>query len=314
MSDRVRPEPAKYKTTNWRRYNQALKARGALMIWLDRDLQWSGLASGKRGRTPLFSDAAIQFCLTIKALFGLALRQAMGMVESLLKLAGLSWPVPDYSTVCRRQKTLKVRIAYRPAAQGLHLLVDSTGLKMMGEGEWKRKKHGSEYRRQWRKLHIGIDAQTMEIRAIEVTPNSVGDAPVLPSLLGQIDPNEALLSVSGDGAYDTKSCHEAIALRQAQAIIPVRKNARKPWKENRPGAHARNEILRAMQRLGRDIWKRWSGYHRRSLVETKMRCVKLMGERVMARDFDRQVAELQVRAAILNRFTQLGTPVTVRVA
>ena len=141
MSDRVRPAPAKYKTTNWRRYNQALKARGALMIWLDRDLQWSGLASGKRGRTPLFSDAAIQFCLTIKALFGLALRQAMGMVESLLKLAGLSWPVPDYSTVCRRQKTLKVRIPYRPAAQGLHLLVDSTGLKMMGEGEWKRKKH-----------------------------------------------------------------------------------------------------------------------------------------------------------------------------
>ena len=296
MSDRVRPEPAKYKTTNWRRYNQALKARGALMVWLDRDLQWSGLASGKRGRTPLFSDAAIQFCLTIKALFGLALRQAMGMVESLLKLAGLPWPVPDYSTVCRRQKTLKVRISYRPAAQGLHLLVDSTGLKMMGEGEWKRKKHGAEYRRQWRKLHIGIDAQTMEIRALEVTPNSAGDAPVLPSLLGQIDPNEA------------------IALRQAQAIIPVRKNARKPWKENRPGARARNEILRATQRLGRDIWKRWSGYHRRSLVETKMRCVKLMGERVMARDFDRQVAELQVRAAILNRFTQLGTPETVRVA
>ncbi len=105
MSDRVRPEPAKYKTTNWRRYNQALKARGSLMIWLDRDLQWSGQSSGKRGRPALFSDAAIQFCLTIKGLFGLALRQAMGMVESLLKLAGLSWPVPDYSTVCRRQKT-----------------------------------------------------------------------------------------------------------------------------------------------------------------------------------------------------------------
>ena len=136
MSDRVRPEPAKYKTKNWSSYNQALKARGALMIWLDRDLQWSGLASGKRGRPSLFSDAAIQFCLTIKGLFGLALRQAMGMVESLLKLAGLSWPVPDYSTVCRRQKTLQVRIPYRPAAQGLHLLVDSTGLKMMGE--WKR--------------------------------------------------------------------------------------------------------------------------------------------------------------------------------
>ena len=178
MSDRVRPEPAKYKTKKWSSYNQSLKGRGALMIWLDRDLQWSGLASGKRGRTPLFSDAAIQFCLTIKALFGLALHQAMGMVDSLLKLAGLSWPVTDYSTVCRRQKTLKVRIPYRPSAQGLHLLVDITALKMVGEGEWKRKKHGAEYRRQWRKLHIGIDAQTLEIRAIEITPNSVGDAPV----------------------------------------------------------------------------------------------------------------------------------------
>ena len=96
MSDRVRPAPAKFKTTNWRRYNQALKARGALMIWLDRDLQWTGMASGTRGRPSLFSDAAIQFCLTIKALFGLALRQAMGMVESLLKLASLSWPVPVF--------------------------------------------------------------------------------------------------------------------------------------------------------------------------------------------------------------------------
>ena len=119
------------------------------------------------------------------------------------------WQVPDYSTVCRRQKTLKVRIPYRPTAQGLHLLVDSTGLKVMGEGEWKRKKHGAEYRRQWRKLHIGIDAHTLEIRAIEVTPDSVGDVPVLPSLLGQIDPHEAVLPVSGDGAYDTKACHEA---------------------------------------------------------------------------------------------------------
>ena len=141
----------------------------------------------------------------------------------------------------------------------------------------------------------------------------MGDAPVLPSLLGQINPHEALLSVSGDGAYDTKACHEAIALRQAQAIIPVRKNAKRPWKENRPGARARNETLRATLRLGRNIWKRWSGYHRRSLVKTKMRCVKLMGEWVMAQDFDRQVAELQVRPAILNRFTQLGTPETVRV-
>lgn len=139
-------------------------------------------------------------------------------------------------------------------------------------------------------MHLGIDATTLEIRAIEVTDNA-----------------------TGDGAYDTKACHEAIALRGAQAIIPTRKNG-KPWKDRRPGAEERNAILHAMRRLGRRIWKKWTGYHRRSLVETKMRCFKLLGERAMARDFDRQVAELHVRAAILNRFTQLGTPTTVTMA
>ncbi|KIA80876.1 transposase [Chromobacterium piscinae] len=306
-----KPAPSKYKTTNWKTYNAALKARGSLMIWLDRDMRWHGSALGNRGRTPTFSDAAIQFCLTIKCLFNLALRQAVGMVQSLLKLAGLDWLTPDYSTVCRRQKHLQVAIPCRPSTTGLHLLIDSTGIKMLGEGEWKTKKHGAEYRRQWRKVHLGIDAQTLEIRAIEVTDNAVGDAPMLPELLDQIPAGERIAAVSGDGAYDTKGCHEAIAKRKAEAVIPTRKNA-KPWKENRLGAHVRNEILRATRLLGRAIWRKWSGYHRRSLVETKMRCFKLLGERVMARDFDRQVAELQVRAAILNRFTRLGTPMTVR--
>jgi hypothetical protein len=274
-------------------------------------MNWHGQASGKRGRSPTFSDQSIQFCLSIKCLFSLPLRQAMGMTQSLLQLAGLDWPVPDYSTVSRRQKTFQVAIEVVPTTTGLHLLVDSTGIKMLGEGEWKTKKHGADYRRQWRKVHLGIDAATLEIRAMEVTDNSIGDAPMLPNLLGQISTEEQIASVSGDGSYDTKGCHEAIALRQADAIIPIRKNA-KPWRLNRLGAAARNEILRATRRLGRTIWKKWSGYHQRSLVETKMRCFKLLGERIMARDFDRQVAELQVRAAVLNRFTRLGTPVTVR--
>jgi len=295
---------------NWKAYNAALKARGSLLIWLDPAMNWHGTTNGKRGRSPTFSDEAIQFCLSIKCLFSLPLRQAMGMTQSLLQLAGLDWPVPDYSTVSRRQKTLRVAIEVMPTTTGLHLLVDSTGIKMLGEGEWKTRKHGADYRRQWRKVHLGIDAATLEIRAMEVTDNSIGDAPMLPNLLGQIPLEEQLASVSGDGAYDTKGCHEAIALRQADAIIPIRKNA-KPWKVNRTGAAARNEILRATRRLGRTIWKKWSGYHRRSLVETKMRCFKLLGERIMARDFDRQVAELQVRAAVLNRFTRLGTPITV---
>jgi hypothetical protein len=308
------PKPAakKYRTTNWPACNAALKARGSLLIWIDRDMAWFAAPSGKRGRRQTFSDAAIQFCLSIKCLFSLPQRQSIGLVESLLQQAGLDWPVPDFSTLSRRQKTLKVVIPYRPNNEGLHLLVDSTGIKMLGEGEWKRKKHGADYRRQWRKIHLGIDAHTLEIRAIEVTRSTVGDAPVLPLLLEQIPSDEVIATVSADGAYDTRDCHAAIAARHAAAIIPTRKNGQ-AWKENTAGAKARNDILRATDYLGRTIWKNWSGYHRRSLVETKMRCFKLLGERVMARDFDRQVAELQVRAALLNRFTQLGTPVTVRV-
>ena len=304
--------PAKYRTTNWPTYNAALKSRGSLMLWIDKEMSWQGEAAGKRGRIMTFSDAAIQFCLTIKGLFSLPLRQTTGFVESLLRLAGLTWPVPDYSTLCRRQKTITVDIPYRPSEKGLHLLVDSTGIKMLGEGEWKRKKHGAEYRRQWRKVHLGIDAETLEIRAVEITDNRIGDAPMLPELLKQTPSTEPLLSVRGDGAYDTKACYEAISSRQAAAIIPVRKNAKR-WKENTAGSKARNETLAATQYLGRTIWTKWSGYHQRSLVETKMRCFKLLGERVMARDFDRQVTELQVRVAILNRFTHLGTPSTQRI-
>ena len=139
--------------------------------------------------------------------------------------------------------------AYRPSTTALDLLVDSTGIKFLGEGEWKRKKHGAEYRRQWRKVHLGIDAQTLEIRAIEVTDNSVGDAPVLPHLLAQIPPDEKLASVSADGAYDTKACHGAIAQRGAQAIIPPRKNA-KIWKDKSAGAQVRNQAVEALSTLG----------------------------------------------------------------
>ena len=239
----------RYRTTNWAQYNAALKARGSLTIWLDRGMRWLAEPSGKRGRGKLFSDAAIEFCLSIKCLFNQPLRQALGMVQSLLQLAKLDWSVPNFSTVCRRQKTLQVALKYRTSTQPVNLLVDSTGIKFLGEGEWKRKKHGPEYRRAWRKVHLGIDAQTLEIRAIEVTSDAIGDAPMLPEL-----------------------------------------------------------------RFGWPLWKVWSGYHRRSLVETKMHCFKRLGEWVMARTFERQVVELHIRVALLNRFSQLGRPQTVPVA
>lgn len=303
----------KYRTTNWAQYNASLKLRGSLTMWLDRDMQWLAAPTGKRGRHPTFSDAAIQFCLSIKCLFGLPLRQSLGLVQSLLALAKLDWPVPDFSTVSRRQKKLPVKLVKRASAQGLHLLVDSTGIKFLGEGEWKRKKHGAQYRRQWRKVHLGVDADTLEIRAIEITDNSVGDAPMLAELMGQIASEESIASVSGDGAYDTKGCHQAIAARGAMAIIPPRKNARLWKKAASAGAVVRNEAVRACKRLGWRVWKAWSGYHRRSLVETKMHCFKRLGERVMARTFERQVTELHIRVALLNRFSQLGRPHTVAV-
>lgn len=304
--------PTNYKTKNWSHYNRALKQRGSLSIWFDAEMAWEAKPSGHRGRQQAYSDAAIQACLTMKVLFGLPLRQTTGFVESLLELMGLDWSVPDFSTLCRRQKTLPVAIPYRGSPGPLHLLIDSTGIKAEGEGEWNARKHGGPKRRLWRKIHIGIDEQTLEIRAIEVTSSSIGDAPILPDLLNQIPPDQEIGSVTGDGAYDTRKCHDAIAARNANAVIPPRKNA-KLWKPDSPGARARNEAVRSSKYLGRALWRQLTGYHRRSRVETKMHCVKLLGQRLSARDFDRQVAEIQIRAAILNGFTALGIPRTVAI-
>lgn len=272
-------------------------------------MTWEAAPTGKRGRQRDYSDAAIQTCLTMKVLFGMALRQTTGFVESLPRLIGLDWAVPDFSTLSRRQKTLKINIPYRGSDGPLYLLVDSTGIKVEGEGEWNARKHGGTKRRVWRKIHIGTDEKSLEIRAAEFITSEIGDDPMLPELIDQIPPEQEIASVTADGAFDTRKCHDAIAARGAAAIIPPRKNA-KPWKPYTAGAAARNEILRTSKRIGRTIWRRWSGYHRRSRAETKMHCVKLLGQRLSARDFDRQVAEFQVRVAVLNGFTALGTPIT----
>ena len=238
-----RPTPPAYKTRNWPDYNAALKRRGSLSIWFDPTMIWEAEPTGKRGRQPDYSDAAIQTCLTMKVLFGMALRQTTGFVESLLRLIDLDWAVPNFSTLSRRQKRLKVNIPYRASQGPLHLLIDSTGIKVEGEGEWNARKHGGSKRRVWRKIHIGIDEQTLEIRAAEFTTSDVGDAPMLPELLDQIPPEQEIASVTTDGAFDTRKGHDAIAARGATAIIPPRKNA-KPWKPDTQGAIARNEALR----------------------------------------------------------------------
>ena len=304
-----KPTPKIYRTTNWSSYNSALINRGNLSIWFDPKTQWYAQPKGKHGRNQTYSDTAIQCCLMIKSLFHLSLRMVTGFVQSLIHLCRLDWTAPDYSTICRRQKHIDIAINYQKSSNGLQLLVDSTGLKFLGEGEWKRKKHQPEYRRQWRKLHIGIDAETLQIRAIQLTTNNVSDSQVLGDLLDQIPQDEQIDSVYTDGAYDTKQCHQVIADRQAHAVIPPRKNA-KPWKDTKTSSLERNELLRTVKRLGRTIWKNWSGYHRRSLIETKMHCIKLLGDKLRARNFQSQVNEIHARVAVLNKFTDLGRPHT----
>jgi len=149
---------------NWPAYNKALKRLGSLTIWFDPGMVWAAKPTGKRGRQPLYSDAAVQTCLTMKVLFGMALRQTTGFVESLLRLVGLDWAAPDFGTLSRRQKTLAVTIPHRGSQGPLHLLIDSTGIKVEGEGEWNARKHGGPKRRVWRKVHLGIDEQTLEIQ------------------------------------------------------------------------------------------------------------------------------------------------------
>jgi hypothetical protein len=309
----TKPEAVRYRTTNWKSYNDALRRRGSLLIWLDRDMEWLAVKAGCRGRPPMFSDAAIQFCLMVKVLFGLPLRQTTGMVSSILEMAGLDWPVPDFSTLSRRQKTLIVQIPSRRAPGPLNLLVDSTGIKFLGDGEWLARKHGTQRRRQYRKVHLAMDTATGDIRAVEFTSSREGDSPVLPDLLDQIPPREQIGTVTGDGAFDTRRCHVAILDRGGTAVIPIRKNGRL-WKEDCPAARARNDILRASKRFGRATWKHWSGYHVRSRIEARMRCFKSFGERIASRDPDRQTAEVHIRIALMNRFNALGTAEIKRVA
>ena len=158
-----------------------------------------------------------------------------------------------------------------------------------------------------------MDTATSDIRAVEFTPSRDGNSPVLPDLLGQIPEGEDISTVTADGAYDTRRCHTVILERDAVPIIPIRKNGRL-WKGDCPAAMARNETLRATRHYGRAFWKRWTGYLVRSRIEAKMRCLKSFGERIAARDPDRQTAEIQIRVALINRFNALGAAEIVRVA
>ena len=307
-----KPSPARYRTTNWSGYNASLRKRGSLLIWVDKDMTWLAPRDGRPGRPAVFSDAAYSSaCRSISCSNCRFVRlrewwRACSGWRAGLAGAGLFHPVPQAEDPDRADPL-------RRAAGPLNLLVDSTGIKFLGDGEWQARKQGVQGRRQWRKVHLAMDPATSDIRAVEFTPSREGDSPVLPDLLGQIPEDEQIGTVTADGAYDTRRCHKAIIGREATPIIPIRRNGRL-WKEDCPAAKVRNDTLRATRHYGRAFWKRWTGYHARSRIEAKMRCLKSFGERIMARDPDRQTAEIHIRIALMNRFNALGTAEIVRVA
>jgi IS5 family transposase len=306
-----------YRLRNWGQYNKALVERGSLTVWVSEDVlaAWHNTArTGKRGKPLAYTDTAILCMATLEEVYGLPLRATIGLTRSLIKLLGVELSVPCYTTLCRRRRSLEVALPRRKKTDPLHLVVDSTGIKVYGEGEWKVRQHGWSRRRTWRKLHLGVDAASGELMAAVVSTNSLKDSQVLPDLLDQVE--EEISQVTADGAYDSRNCYEAIRQREARACIPPQKRA-KIWRHANTKAqrHIRDENLRAIRRTGRAQWKRDSNYHRRSLAETAVFRVKMIfGERVGARSFDGQAAQLLVRCAALNRMTHLGMPDSYAVA
>jgi hypothetical protein len=285
-----------------------------LTIWLAEEVlaAWRPAERPNRmGRTPIYSDLAISVMLTLQAVYNLALRQTQGLMESLVELLEVDLPVPNYSTLSRRRPHLQVELPRQNRSEGLHLVVDSTGLKLYGEGEWKVRMHGVSKRRTWRKVHLGIDEATSEVLACVVTEQKASDHWTLPQLLKQVP--ERLEKVGGDKGYDYGMAYELISQRGAEPVILPKQNAAvAPFTNFEP----RNRVVRRIKEVGRDEWKQESGYHRRSLVETGMfRLKTVFGDRLRSRATLRdQQVEVRIRCAALNRMTHLGMPRSVKVA
>src|SRR5262245_50728359 len=305
-----------YRIRNWPAYNAALIGRGSLTLWVDEEAIRSWRYSGptQRGAQYVYAEVAIHCVLTLRVVYHLVLRATEGLARSVFALLEVTLPVPSYSTLSRRAADLTVVLGVLPHSTLLHLVIDSSGFKVYGEGEWKVRQHGWSKRRTWRKLHLEVDEATGEIVAAVASEAGVSDDAVLPELLAQVQ--GAIRQVSADGAYDKRPCYDALAARGATAVIPPRRDA-KIWQHgNCQGAPwQRDENLRAIRRLGRRRWKEQAGYHRRSLAETTFfRCKTLFGPAVQARAFPRQATELFLKVAALNRMTHLGMPVSYRLA
>lgn len=305
----------RYNIRNWSDYNRALVKRGSITLWFDENSvkRWHKVGKNCRGRPKIYADVAIICMLTIKMVFRLPLRATQGLVESLIELLKLSIEAADYTTLCRRQKGIKVPLQIKETNKPLHAVFDSTGLKVFGEGEWKVRQHGYSKRRTWRKLHLGIDEATGEIIAEVLSGNDKKDGELLPNLIEQI--NRPITQVSGDGAYDSFEIYHMLRKHGIKATIPPREDAKiKLHGNTKDITIARDEIVRDIRKLGRRVWKRQSGYHRRSLAETAMfRFKRILGNNLHAILFENQTVEAIIKCNILNKMTEIGMPVSYAV-
>ena len=307
----------KRKVTNWREYDAGLRQRGSLTVWFtDEAVQaWQAEPRATRGGQPDYSPLAILTALTLRAVFRLPSRQTEGLIGSVIGLLGLDLAVPDHTTLCRRAATLEVpRPRPRSDREPVHLLVDSTGLKLCGAGEWLIEKHGTRTRRSWRKLHIGMDADTGRIVAAVLTDKDADDGAQVGPLLDQAD--GPIASLTGDGAYDQESVYSGVAERhpEASVIVPPRSTA-VPSDTAETAPTQRHRHLQLIADKGRMGWQKASGYNRRAKIEAAMGRFKgVIGDGLRSRTDQRRATEVEVAVHVLNRMLELGRPESVRIA
>ena len=316
--DRRRHIPKqKHKVMNWREYDASLRQRGSLTVWFTNEAieAWRAAPRTTPGGQPWYSPLAILTALTLRAVFRLALRQTEGLIGSVVHLLGLSLAVPDHSTLSRRAETLEVpRPQPRRDGEPLHLLVDSTGLKLCGAGEWLVEKHGAKTRRSWRKLHIGLDADTGQIIAAALTTKDVDDGAAVGPLLDQV--TAAVASFTADGAYDQDGVSTAVAERHPEAaiIIPPRSTA-VPSEVAETAPTQRDRHLHSIAEHGRAAWQKASGYTKRSRAEAAIsRFKQVIGDGLRSRKDGRWATEVSVAVHALNRMLELRRPISVRIA
>jgi hypothetical protein len=307
----------RHRVTNWAEYDAALRQRGSLTVWFTDEAvaAWHAEPRTTPGGQPHYSSLAITTALTLKAVFRLAYRQTEGLIGSIIRLLGLDLSVPDHTTLSRRAETLEVpRPRSDSDAEPVHLLVDSTGLKLCGPGEWLVEKHGTRRRRSWRKLHVGVDADTGRIVASELTTHDVDDGSQVGPLLDQVA--GPLASFTGDGAYDRTDVYGAVIERHPDAliIVPPRSSA-VPSETAETAPTQRDQHLQLMAEHGRMGWQKACGYNRRALAEATIgRFKRVIGDGLHSRTDQRQATEMNVAVTVLNRMVELGRPKSVRIA